>query len=451
MGKLLTTTWSQGTTENYYTPLNRPCGCVATAGAQIMHYHKWPQSGITAITNYNSTVDGIGTWTLERGYQTAKNSAFTPWSPAFGGPYNWSGMTSGDATTAITDENGIYALKLAAGNYVVGLDDGAGNAAVTNLTVATCVSLRTVDDLQSGAFYPGTDSVGNMHGVELKLAALAAPVIYPAGSTTFYGAARHVSISCADKLAEIRYTTDGSEPTTASALYDEPFTVSATTTVKAKTFTMERWASATTTATLTKTAYYDGLYPDDKASRAAHWLDERAAMQEATGMWSNAVEYVDGKVTIDEENEFTIADQSGEKRTTIFLNVTFDWLASDRGADPDDVKAGVRISTNGCFQVYAFVDGARKWIDVTAADVTPRMGTDYTVKLVLSNMSRSYKAAIVSGTTEIPLVAVGGARWFPYANQSNSAVESILFKGEGKVQSLEGSYGPSKTMSATIR
>jgi len=232
------------------------------------------------------------------------------------------------------------------------------------------------------------------------------------------GSARHVSISCADKLAEIRYTTDG---------------------------------SATTTATLTKAAYYGGLYPDDKANRAAHWLDERAAMQEATGMWSNAVEYVDGKVTIDEDNEFAIAEPDAGRKTAILLNVTFDWLASDRGTDPDDVKAGVRINTNGCFQVYAFADGARRWIDVTAAGVTPTMGTDYTVKLVLYGTSMKYTAAIVSGMTENPLVAADGVARFGYANQSHGRVESLRFKGEGKVESFEGDYKLHKGISASIK
>src|SRR5207247_329153 len=54
-------------------------------------------------------------------------------------------------------------------------------------------------------------------------------------STGWYGAAVSVSLSAADGgsgVAAIRYTTDGTDPTTSSPPYIGPFTVSATTTVK---------------------------------------------------------------------------------------------------------------------------------------------------------------------------------------------------------------------------
>jgi peptidoglycan/xylan/chitin deacetylase (PgdA/CDA1 family)/N-acetyl-beta-hexosaminidase len=54
-------------------------------------------------------------------------------------------------------------------------------------------------------------------------------------STGWYGAAVTVSLSAADGgsgVAAIRYTTDGSDPTTSSQLYAAPFSVAATTTVK---------------------------------------------------------------------------------------------------------------------------------------------------------------------------------------------------------------------------
>jgi peptidoglycan/xylan/chitin deacetylase (PgdA/CDA1 family)/N-acetyl-beta-hexosaminidase len=54
-------------------------------------------------------------------------------------------------------------------------------------------------------------------------------------STGWYGAAVSVSLSAADAgsgVAAIRYTTDGTDPTTSSTLYTVPFTVLSTTTVK---------------------------------------------------------------------------------------------------------------------------------------------------------------------------------------------------------------------------
>lgn len=56
------------------------------------------------------------------------------------------------------------------------------------------------------------------------------PVI--SGTTPFVGSTQ-VSISCETSGASIYYTTDGNAPTTSSTLYSAPFTINATTTVKA--------------------------------------------------------------------------------------------------------------------------------------------------------------------------------------------------------------------------
>ena len=64
---------------------------------------------------------------------------------------------------------------------------------------------------------------------------LSAPVASPEGGT--YGSAQRVSLSCEEKDAAIRYTLDGTEPTEESPVYDgDPIEISATATLKAKTF-----------------------------------------------------------------------------------------------------------------------------------------------------------------------------------------------------------------------
>lgn len=60
--------------------------------------------------------------------------------------------------------------------------------------------------------------------------AVATPVI--SGTTPFVGTTQ-VSINCETSGAAIYYTLDGSDPTTSSTLYIDPFTINATTTVKA--------------------------------------------------------------------------------------------------------------------------------------------------------------------------------------------------------------------------
>lgn len=60
------------------------------------------------------------------------------------------------------------------------------------------------------------------------------PFISPAGD--YYSTPQNITITCTTSGAEIRYTIDGSDPTPASALYNNPFIVSSNTTVKARAF-----------------------------------------------------------------------------------------------------------------------------------------------------------------------------------------------------------------------
>ena len=51
---LLTTRWNQDYPYNLYCPDNCPTGCVATAMAQVMYYHRWPQDATAVIPAYTS-------------------------------------------------------------------------------------------------------------------------------------------------------------------------------------------------------------------------------------------------------------------------------------------------------------------------------------------------------------------------------------------------------------
>ena len=60
------------------------------------------------------------------------------------------------------------------------------------------------------------------------------PTFSPAGGT--YSSPQNVGLTCATSGATIYYTVDGSEPSSASAVYSSPISVSESTTVKAKAF-----------------------------------------------------------------------------------------------------------------------------------------------------------------------------------------------------------------------
>ena len=77
---LVQSKWNQdnvggGYCYNYYTPNHYVCGCVATAGAQIMRYFCYPTASMPQYTNPKCAVDGVAT-------------TFT----TQGGTYNWGQM-----------------------------------------------------------------------------------------------------------------------------------------------------------------------------------------------------------------------------------------------------------------------------------------------------------------------------------------------------------------------
>lgn len=86
---LIQSKWSQRTAcgnacYNYYTPpydpcdpANYPCGCVATAMAQLMRYHGYPTAGI-GVHPFTITVDG-----------GSGQTAYTRGGNGGGGPYDW--------------------------------------------------------------------------------------------------------------------------------------------------------------------------------------------------------------------------------------------------------------------------------------------------------------------------------------------------------------------------
>ena len=641
VGKLLTTKWNQGTyTENLYIPHHWPCGCVATAGAQIMKFWNWPKntSPLTPVLTFRGTVggDNAGDWTVSNGWRDSSSGSYYEWSPAFGGPYNWSAMTdhpsnggtdayavsqltrdvglachmdyayngsgaqtstlfrrftdqfgyanaayasnlsdsdagqsswkrallasfnaglpcgvnvpghaivadgygyyggvlyvhfnlgwggtsdawysspltdgvkdgtsdtagfttlnaiiyniypegpanrtvvsgrvldtagspvktgnktvvakntdSGDTYTAVST-NAIYALILPSGTYDIGYEYSAGTVFFTNMVVKACVNTSLVNSNneedqikaeRSGSYYPNTSRVHNIYDMDLKPAAITAPTYSTTWGTKFYTASAKVVLSTATESAKIYYTTDGSEPTVASTLYDGAISLTATTTIKAKAFFGEFYSSDTMTASFTK-GDYESEYRSTKDDLAAHWVDEREATHNVTGTWTTEKAFAGGWLSVDGFNDFTPLTASKGRKVTVKATVS---TVGTYGVGADayqGVRAAVRIcKVNGslAFQVYTSDANGAKWVAATGA--TPAAETEYDVKVVLDTSAMTYEAFVATaGGTEAQLTS-GGSGTFPFATRAKGAVKKVALDGDGAVSALEGSYIRSK-------
>lgn len=125
------------------------------------------------------------------------------------------------------------------------LDGSVPTQSSTLYTGPLAISTRTV--LRAKAFRSGFEPANWDGGADyyFNYGTLTAPAVEPAAGT--YSDAVTVNMSSTQPGAQIRYTTDGSDPTDQSTLYTAPFGVSANVTVKAKAFHVDWTSSGTTT------------------------------------------------------------------------------------------------------------------------------------------------------------------------------------------------------------
>lgn len=147
-------------------------------------------------------------------------------------------------TTWLGEENFTLSTSAKSLSYTVGTGNGLNNVrikfAVDPASTGSNKARMYIDDVQfMGSTGPVTPQVET-------------PIFTPVEGTTFT-TDLEVSLSCATADAAIYYTLDGSEPTASATLYDAPFTLSATTTVKAIAIKTDFLNSVVATATYTKT------------------------------------------------------------------------------------------------------------------------------------------------------------------------------------------------------
>jgi hypothetical protein len=174
--------------------------------------------GFTGGTGGSTAIQNIKTWTFTSGTtQVAADPAFNPLPGMYTTTQN---VSLSSATTGAT----IY--------YTVDGSTPTHSSSVYSAPIVVSGSSLTIRAFASAAGFQDSPIVVGAYQIQGAPSPAATPTLSPASGTTFSST---LSVSIADTTAgaAIRYTTDGSTPTTASQLYSAPFTVSASTTVRA--------------------------------------------------------------------------------------------------------------------------------------------------------------------------------------------------------------------------
>ncbi len=197
--------------------------------APVFKYHRfWAQADI-AMANALYYVYLAG---------TANATATPTFSPAAGSYSTAQSVTIGCATSGATIRYTTDGSTPTSSSMVY-----SGPISVSKTT--TIKAYATASGMTDSAVATAAYTIGATQQV-------ATPTFSPTGGV--YNTAQSVTISCATSGATIRYTTDGSTPTSSSAIYSGPIAVSKTTTMKAYATASGMTDSAVATATYTISA-----------------------------------------------------------------------------------------------------------------------------------------------------------------------------------------------------
>ena len=169
-----------------------------------------------------------------------------------------------------------------------------------------------------------------------------------------------------------------------------------------------------------------------------NWIDERAATTGQTGSWSEGVAYDPDTQTADIDGEavFMPNAASAGNYVTLKFTMTLDKVAEDKSPEAD-AQAGLRVGTNGCFQVWT----KSGWLDVAAKDIAPVTGAEYGISFVLDYARGKYSVSVRDAKTGWRVLqSKTGAQLFPIAVEGAYVLKSVTFDGQADLKSIEGSY-----------
>ncbi len=214
--------------------------------------------------------------------------------------------------------------------------DGADFAATTDLSIGDVVTVYGTLKLHNSTVY----EFDKNNEIAKIVKNVATPTFAPAGSG-FLSSTLEVSLATTEtgEGVEIRYTTDGSDPTSTSTLYSEPIEITASTTFKAATF------KGGNASAVVEKKYVKGTKINVAAALEALDSDDPIADQFVYGIVSTAPTYLNnGKLT------YSISDDG---TTTSQLKVYNGYnLAGANFTDKTDIQVGDLVTVFGELTEY---------------------------------------------------------------------------------------------------
>ena len=223
-------------TDADYKPLFQTDLYAEMYGKQKSAFVRYPfvltnSAGVAELTLRAKFDDGFAAWL--NGVLVATNN--TPVPPVWnsGAPL---GRTDSLALVFTNFDLSAYAYLLVEGTNVLALQSLNNSSTSSDLILLS--ELQLMWAAETGGVsrtygYLAAPSPGNLNGDALPGVA-PRPILSPAGCV--FSGSITVTASCANAAAQLRYTLDGSEPTTYSALYTGPLTLAAETEVRTRAF-----------------------------------------------------------------------------------------------------------------------------------------------------------------------------------------------------------------------
>ena len=184
------------------------------------------------------------------------------------------GLSSTNA--AVSGASGTYTQSTGSATNATGCDNAATDEDEISFSATGVAKIKINCDTYSKKYIIRTVTItyDTNGGGSQEPTVCEEPEIEPEDGSTFYGASQEVSISCGTENASIYYTLDGTVPSsTNGTLYEDPFDIEATTTVKAIAIKSGLTNSSVVSYTITKGEDITSYDIDFEAGLAAPYVN----------------------------------------------------------------------------------------------------------------------------------------------------------------------------------